>query len=222
MDWNALMESLSSGRVLMGLLWGCSVIAAAVIAERLLSLRRRRVFGRGGRAIELVRTREDLRKLHERLRGDSHAFSRIVSVVFETGGNEELVAIEGRAAIAALEKRLVVLEILAVVCPLMGLLGTVLGMNHVFHGMGRQGLGDFRGFSQGIALALRTTILGLCVAIPSYVAFLILERRADWLGTEIEYRTTLSLEKYRLLMEPGGAEAPGGTETETSEAGQGA
>ena len=55
--------------------------------------------------------------------------------------------------------------------PLLGLLGTVTGIIKAFDAIYSGGLGDPRALSGGISEALLTTAAGLCVAIPSYVAY---------------------------------------------------
>lgn len=198
--WNDVVAAFYNGNLLMAMLWLCSVVAAATILDRALGLRRRRVLGRLPGLLSKVSGADDLARVREAAAKDRSLLARVVRVIFESGANEDLARGEGRAVVDRLEKRLVVLEIIGVVSPLLGLLGTVLGMNNVFFTMSGRGLGDFRAFSQGIGLALHTTIIGLCVAIPAYVAHLLFERRVDALGAEIEYQATQCLEACRRHM----------------------
>ena len=67
----------------------------------------------------------------------------------------------------AIESGLGLLKIIAMVAPLMGLLGTVTGMIVTFQAITLFGTGDPKTMAGGISAALVTTVLGLCVAIPT-------------------------------------------------------
>ncbi len=69
------------------------------------------------------------------------------------------------------EKGLNTIKIIASIAPLLGLLGTVMGVLFAFEAISKQGLGDPSVFSSGIALALITTVGGLVVAIPHYIGY---------------------------------------------------
>lgn len=85
-----------------------------------------------------------------------------------------------------LEKGLVILEISAGAAPLLGLLGTVLGMVEVFGVISKMGLGDPTILSGGISKALNTTVFGLIVAIPSMIAYSLYERKIEGILIHIE------------------------------------
>ncbi len=70
-----------------------------------------------------------------------------------------------------LETGLTYIKNIATVAPLLGLLGTVIGVYKSFEAITQQGLGDPTVFSNGIAIALITTIAGLIVAIPHHIAY---------------------------------------------------
>lgn len=70
-----------------------------------------------------------------------------------------------------LELGLTYVKNIASVAPLLGLLGTVYGVLKSFEAITKSGLGDPTIFSQGIAIALITTIAGLVVAIPHHIAY---------------------------------------------------
>lgn len=70
-----------------------------------------------------------------------------------------------------LESGLTMIKNIATISPLLGLLGTVLGVYKSFELIAQKGLGDPSIFSNGIALALITTIAGLIVAIPHHIAY---------------------------------------------------
>ena len=73
--------------------------------------------------------------------------------------------------IQKLEFGLSTVKIIASIAPLIGLLGTVVGVLSAFDAIALQGLGDPSVFSGGISIALITTVAGLIVAIPHYVGY---------------------------------------------------
>jgi biopolymer transport protein ExbB len=88
--------------------------------------------------------------------------------------------------VANLEKGLNTVKIIASIAPLMGLLGTVIGVLEAFEAIGKSGLGDPSVFASGISLALITTIAGLLVAIPHYIGYNYLVGALDTLEIELE------------------------------------
>ena len=70
-----------------------------------------------------------------------------------------------------LENGLTYIKNIATIAPLLGLLGTVIGVYQSFEAITKSGLGDPTIFSNGIAVALITTIAGLIVAIPHHIAY---------------------------------------------------
>lgn len=73
--------------------------------------------------------------------------------------------------IQKLESGLGTVKIIASIAPLIGLLGTVVGVLTAFDAIAKQGLGDPSIFSGGISIALITTVAGLIVAIPHYIGY---------------------------------------------------
>lgn len=71
----------------------------------------------------------------------------------------------------SLERGLDTVKIIATISPLLGLLGTVIGIYSAFQGISQNGLGDPSYFAEGISMAMITTIAGLGVAIPHYVGY---------------------------------------------------
>ena len=70
-----------------------------------------------------------------------------------------------------LESGLTIIKNIATISPLLGLLGTVIGVYASFEAITQNGLGDPTIFSNGIGIALITTIAGLIVAIPHQLAY---------------------------------------------------
>lgn len=105
----------------------------------------------------------------------------------------------GRRQMNRLERYVGAIGALASVTPLMGLLGTVLGMIAVFHELvdeaGSQGVVDPTALAGGIWVALVTTAAGLAVAIPLYLGYRYLLGRLDALAVELEEASTQLLDR---------------------------
>ena len=186
------MEWLMGGGPIMVPIFICSVIALAVILERMVSLRRSRIMrSELIKVIEAARGPEDLQVIYNRCNVIQGPFSNIIKRTISNthlSREEKVLDIQatGRQEARALERMLVVLEIITAITPLLGLLGTVLGMSQVFDVISEVGLGQTKAFSGGIAQALRTTIIGLGVAIPSLIAYTSFDRKVDNLILEME------------------------------------
>ncbi len=179
----------------------CSVVALAVVMERIVSLRRSRIMRLElVEVIEAIRGPEDIPVILNRCDVIKGPFSNIIKRAISNthlSREEKVLDIQatGRQEARALERMLVVLEIITAITPLLGLLGTVLGMSQVFDVISEVGLGQTKAFSGGIAQALRTTIVGLGVAIPSLIAYSSFDRKVDNLILEMEKYSMLLLNK---------------------------
>jgi biopolymer transport protein ExbB len=88
-------------------------------------------------------------------------------------GNNQLAQIQSSIALKvnSIETGLNTIKIIASLSPLIGLLGTVIGILNSFDSISHLGLGDPTVFSSGISIALITTVAGLIVAIPHYIGY---------------------------------------------------
>ena len=115
-----------------------------------------------------------------------------------------MVAIEnvGNLEVAKLEKNLVILATIASIAPMIGFLGTVIGMVQVFYNMAstNSGVIELSALSEGMYQAMVTTIAGLIVGILCIFAYNFLVSRIDRVVRTMESRT---LEFLDLLNEPG-------------------
>ena len=111
---------------------------------------------------------------------DTKTIAEILATMYATG----------RTQIGILERGLTLLEIIASISPLIGLLGTVLGMVTVFNAISAGGIGNPQVLSDGISKALITTVAGLSVAIPALGFHSWLSRRVDEFATEMQDRAT--------------------------------
>ncbi len=195
------MEWLAGGGPIMIPLFICSVLALAVILERAINIRKNRIIRPElVDVINAIRGPEDVEIVLARCNAIKGPFSNIIKRVISNNHlsrEEKVLDIQaaGRQEARRLERMLIVLEIIAVVAPLLGLLGTVLGMSQVFDVISEIGLGQTKAFSGGIAQALRTTIIGLSVAIPSLIAYSSFDRKVDNLILEMEKHSMLILNK---------------------------
>lgn len=78
----------------------------------------------------------------------------------------------------AITRNITLIQVISVVAPLMGLLGTVIGMILTFQAITLFGTGDPKTMAGGISTALMTTVLGLCVAIPTVLLHAIVNGRS--------------------------------------------
>lgn len=174
----------------------CSLVGLTIVIERVFALRRSTVID--PRVLRLIeeyseRTAPDgAIAVCQRTRG---AFARIIEECIKARHLDHEQVIEtmhatGRTQVGALERGLTVLEIVAGVSPLLGLLGTVLGMITVFNAITVKGTGNPQVLSDGISKALITTVAGLCVAIPALAFHSWLSRRVEDYAIEMHERAT--------------------------------
>jgi biopolymer transport protein ExbB len=96
-----------------------------------------------------------------------------INIIFTKiqNNHEDLLEMIIQQEIKKLEFGLSTIKIIATIAPLLGLLGTVLGIFSSFDMISKVGLDDPMNFSGGISLALITTIVGLIVSIPHYIFY---------------------------------------------------
>ena len=170
----------------------CSIAAAAIVAERLWSLRASRVtppqlLSQVWRWIKDKKLNNQ--KLKE-LRAHSPLGEILAAGLANSKHGREIMkeCIEEAAArvIHDLERYLTALGTIAAVAPLLGLLGTVLGMIEIFSAFMGSGMANAPQLAGGIAKALITTAAGLFVAIPAVFFHRYLMRRVDELVVGME------------------------------------
>ncbi len=169
-----MLEIILAGGWLMAPILLCSTLAVAIIIERFWTLRRTNVIPDGvGSMVDgwAVRDELDLRHLNQ-LRSGS-ALGRVLAAALRNRHRpreliKEAVEDTGRHVVHELERFLNTLGTIAGISPLLGLLGTVVGMIKVFSAIMVHGVGNANELAGGISEALITTAAGLTVAIPSY------------------------------------------------------
>jgi len=187
-----MVEFLHEAGPLIYPLGVCSIVAFTIIVERALMLRHNSVIPPEiVRVVEAVKPGQDLELAVEVCRKNPGVFSDVMRVGFERASDpwevqRDALLDAGRQRASVLERRLVWLQTIAQVAPLLGLLGTVLGMIKVFASISLSGIGDPQVLSEGISQALITTAVGLAIGIPTLVAYNLLVARVDDLVAEIE------------------------------------
>jgi len=95
-----------------------------------------------------------------------------------------------------LERGLVILETIAGIAPLFGLLGTALGMVEVFSRLSLMDEAKMSALSSGISQALFTTVAGLMIGIPSLIAYNLFSRQIDALMVTAEDHLNRLVDEY--------------------------
>ena len=188
-----LMEFIRLGGILMWPIMACSVIALAVTLERLWRLRRAQTSMRD--FMDAMRSILRQRRMQEALTLCDETDTPVARVVKAgvlkhdrpKADIREAMQDAGRLEVPRLERYLGALATCTSIAPLLGLLGTVIGMIKclavVMHKGGQVIPGDL---AEGIGNALITTAAGLSVAIPSLIAYNYLVSRVDNLVLEME------------------------------------
>ncbi|WYX36126.1 MotA/TolQ/ExbB proton channel family protein [Achromobacter xylosoxidans] len=161
-----------------------SVLGLALIFERFLSLRRSQVMPRGlnEQVAEMLRNRQDSPDALNRLERNS-PLGRVLAEVMRHRHlpREELRSVvedTGRAVAHDLSRYIPAIGTIAVVAPLMGLFGTVVGMIEIFGSYTPEG-GDPAQLARGISIALYNTGFGILIAIPAMIAHRYLRGRVE-------------------------------------------
>jgi biopolymer transport protein ExbB len=183
------------GPVFTGAFVVASVIALWSAIERLLMLRRRRVIPRAFVDRFLMHLRTGRMDKVEAITICQQNRSPVADVFLHGVRKwgkpsveiEQAVIDGGERQIGLLKKRLRLLNGVATVTPLIGLLGTVVGMIEAFNDIATaDAMGQAQELAGGIALALLTTAVGLFIAIPALVAYMYLAGRMDSLVLEMD------------------------------------
>ncbi|MFK7960221.1 MAG: MotA/TolQ/ExbB proton channel family protein [Phycisphaerales bacterium] len=206
----SVFDLATKGGVMMVPIAIASLVALAIIVERLITLRRGRVVPANFQRELAARipggaTGDDGSGMATRIapaaahgiaawcRDQSNPAARVLNAGLRRAGSPgdivERAAVEAGAREASvLRRRLRVLSVIAAVAPLMGLLGTILGMIDAFRTVASAGdaLGRTELLAEGIYEAMITTAGGLMVAIPALLAYHWLSARVQRLVLELD------------------------------------
>jgi biopolymer transport protein ExbB len=174
----------------------CSVIALTLVIERLASLRTKRVAPPRllDEVISVTRANLPAADVVNKLAGNSVLGGVLAgglrAVIAEPriseGALRDSFESAGRAALHGLERYLNTLGTIASAAPLLGLLGTVIGMIEIFGSQAPTGGNNPALLAHGISVALYNTAFGLIVAIPSMIFYRHFRATVDSLVVEME------------------------------------
>jgi biopolymer transport protein ExbB len=187
-----VLDLLKPGGMVMFPLLLCSVLALAIIIERFWTLRVSRLAPK-----DLVNElwgwikRKELNSKKLRELKDAAPIGRILAagLVNAKHGREimkESIQDEASHVVHEMERFLTTLGSVAAIAPLLGLLGTVVGMIKVFSQLQLEGAGNAAALAGGISEALITTAAGLTVAIPALIFHRYFTRRVDEIVVDME------------------------------------
>jgi biopolymer transport protein ExbB len=190
----SFMKIMSDGGPVMWPILFCSLIAAFIFLERWFHFHREQVnVGELVNGLINVLKRDGMIEAVSLCDNTPGPVAKILMAAiraYEKGDDDIQQAIEDAALIEVpkLERRMNVLATIAYISPLLGLLGTVLGMMGAFNTISiTQGVSlTAMKLAGDINMALITTAAGLCVAIPAYVAYNYLFSRIESFSLEME------------------------------------
>jgi biopolymer transport protein ExbB len=181
----------------------CSVITLGYVLERLVALRRDRVVPREfvDRFLERLSSGKlDRERAFELCRAHDSPAARVFALVVSTWGQpgatiRQIVSHDAASEVVELKRNLRVLSAMATLGPLLGLLGTVVGIIQSFDALGGR-VGPARGeaLAHGISLALVATAFGLAIAIVAVAFYYFLLNRVDVLVRELDDRARQVIE----------------------------
>jgi len=187
-----VFELVQAGGWLMIPILVCSVIAAAICVERFWTLRTTQIVPRNllSQVWNWIKNNDmDNHRLRELRVGSPLGQILAAGISNHRRGREQMKeAIEEIAnqVVHEMERYLNTLGTVAAITPLLGLLGTVIGMIKVFTAIRLEGTGNAAVLAGGISEALITTAAGLTVAIPSLFFYRFFQRRVDELVISME------------------------------------
>ena len=185
-------EMVQAGGWLMLPIILCSVIALAIVGERFWSLQEKKIAPKNLLAqIWQWNKSNSLDKEHIRALAASSPLGKVLAAGLINRHHprqimKESIEETGRQVVQDLDRYLNSLGTIASITPLLGLLGTVIGMIKVFAAITTQGVGNPTVLAGGISEALITTAAGLLVAIPSLIFYRYFRGKVDVLVLKME------------------------------------
>src|SRR6266699_3105297 len=188
-----IMSFFVKGGLFMWPLLVCSIVSVTTIILRGIALREKNVMPLVVESeIERLMPGGSPDRLMRIVENDQSSLGRIVRVALQhlrgpRSENVEVVETRARHEMVRLEKGLIVLEVITGIAPLLGLIGAVSGLVHVFSHLGlSSGASDTRQIALGIAEALNATVFGLSIAVPTLIAFSYFSKKVEVMSVEME------------------------------------
>ena len=206
-----MLELVKAGGWLMLPIIACSIVALAIIIERLWSLQVRRVLPKN--LVAQVWRWDKIHQLNDEHLKELQASSPLGSVLAAGIANrkqnrevmKESIEDTGRHVVHELERYLNTLGTIAAITPLLGLLGTVVGMIQVFATITTIGVGNPGALAGGISQALITTAAGMSVAIPTLMFYRYFRGKVRMLVLRMEQEAMGMVEiMHGQVRQPGG------------------
>jgi biopolymer transport protein ExbB len=169
-----------------------SIVGLTFIVERGIALRWRKVVpAEVESALESCRSREDvpvLRRICEQHPAPASRLllNAIAHLDWPIDENADALQTRARHEMSRLERGLVVLEIIVGIAPLLGLVGTIIGMMTTFQDVGQVTSADATRLAHGISLILRATLIGLLIAIPALIFWSYYTKKVEMFAVELE------------------------------------
>ena len=196
-------DYLAKGGISMIPLFLCSVLALAIFILKVYQLRRKKVIIPDiVHVISSIEKPEDISMALAICKKNEGPFANVIYAGLENKDLprdeiKEIIIDQGRQETGTLQYGLVVLETIAGIAPLLGLLGTVLGMIDVFDIISKADVILAKELSGGISKALITTVAGLSIGIPTLVAYNYLVSKTEGLILVIEKYSSALMKKLR-------------------------
>ncbi len=190
---HTIVTFFTSGGLFMWPLLACSIVAGTVIILRGMALRRKNVLPLVVESeIERLVPGASAERLARIVQNDESALARIVRAALQNlraprSETVDVIETKARHELIVLERGLIVLEIITGIAPLLGLIGAVSGLVHVFSALGlSSGASNTQQIARGIAEALNATVFGLSIAVPTLIAFSYFSKKVEVFSVEIE------------------------------------
>ena len=194
-----------SGGIMMYPLFFSALVAIVIIFERIGAIKEDKILKPElVRFIHNLKDENDLSHAEQLSKTHSGPFANILLVGLENrqlpvSDIHQFVEDQGQYEVRFLEKGMGLLETIAGIAPLMGLLGTVIGIIKVFSKIEEVGLKDPGVFSGGISEALITTAVGLVIGIIVLVSYNLLTKKAENLVAEIEQNVNKLIQRMKQI-----------------------
>jgi len=203
-EFTKWMQKLREGGSVIWVLFALSIVGVAFLIERLVMLRRGRVCPPGlAEQADALWHKGDYQGVVNACRQKPSTLADVIGFVVRhrNAPTADISAGAGDVAARGIRRQLqraYPLAVVGTVAPLLGLLGTVIGMVEAFDTVRVAGLGDVRLLGGSISKALMTTMVGLIVAIPALLAYHFIKSRTNSLAVELEEQASDLISDWKL------------------------
>lgn len=199
-----MFEILKDGGLLMLPIIACSIFALGIIVERFLNLREDKILPENdAKELYLMVQRREINERRVSEIADASPLGSIMMTGLMHSNKPRHILKEhmeetGRFVAHSMERYLNALGTIAAITPLLGLLGTVIGMIEVFSVITANGAGNSELLAGGISKALITTATGIAVAVPSLFFHRYFRARVDALTVSLEQEASRFADELNL------------------------